>query len=330
MRRIDLPPYPNGWFAVALSEELDHGSLLNRTYFGKDLVILRDTSGCVAVLDAYCAHLGAHLGYGGVVGDGCIRCPFHGWEYSLDGVCIAMPYGGRIPPTAKVRSWPVAEQDEVILVWHDSEGSEPTWSMPTFHDQTWSRPRTMTRTISSHPQEILENTVDGAHFRFVHESHMVRPTSPAKIDGPTFAVDLASDPSAVVDSFQLDDSIELSGATMCHGPGLAAATIGVPGTGAPTLQRLYATPIDGERIDLRGIVTVQVDDDPAASEAWADVIAPPVIENWDKDIPIWQHKIYRDRPVLNGSERMILAFRRWYTQFYDDRSILTEESRTSA
>jgi cholesterol 7-dehydrogenase len=55
-----------------------------------------------------------------------------------------------------------------------------------------------------------------------------------------------------------------------------------------------------------------------------------VIENWDKDIPIWQHKIYRDRPVLNGSERMILAFRRWYTQFYDDRSILTEESRTSA
>ncbi len=320
MTHIDLPPYPTGWFAVALSEELASGEVLPRTYFGQDLVIFRDLDGSIAVLDAYCAHLGAHLGHGGTVGDGCIRCPFHGWRYDRSGVCVEMPYGGRIPPAAKVRSWPVVEQDDVILVWHHPDGADPSWFMPAFADRLWTRPRTMTRRITSHPQEILENTVDCAHFRFVHESHMIRPVTAVEFDGPTFEFPIVSDPSAVIGTFRLEGSVELAGSNLCHGPGLAAATIGVPGVGMPTLQRLYATPIDGEHIVLHGLVNVDMVDDGVAAEKWADVIAPAVIENWDKDIPIWEYKRYRARPVLNSSERLILAFRRWYSQFYTSNS----------
>jgi hypothetical protein len=148
---------------------------------------------------------------------------------------------------------------------------------------------------------------------------MVRPVSELVIDGPTLRVDVVSDPAAVPDPFRLDDVVELAGSTFCHGPGLAAATLGAPGVGLPTLQRLFATPIDGERIELRGVVNVAFDgdDDGDAAERWAELIAPPVIANWDRDIPIWAHKRYRERPVLNASERMIPAFRRWYAQFYD-------------
>src|ERR1700679_4111981 len=96
--RIDLPPYPNGWVAGACSEELAPGDIMARTYFGEELAIFRDQTGTVAVLDAYCPHLGAHLGHGGTVGNGCVRCPFHGWEFSLAGTCVGMPYGGRVPP----------------------------------------------------------------------------------------------------------------------------------------------------------------------------------------------------------------------------------------
>ena len=88
---MNLPAYPIGWFAVALSEDLAPGQVLSRQYFGEDLVIFRDTAGVVTALDAYCAHLGAHLGRGGTVGDGCIRCPFHGWEYDRKGICVSMP-----------------------------------------------------------------------------------------------------------------------------------------------------------------------------------------------------------------------------------------------
>jgi 3-ketosteroid 9alpha-monooxygenase subunit A len=308
--RIDLPPYPNGWFAVALSEELSPGDIVTRTYFGQELVIFRDQASTVAVLDAY----------GGAVGDGCIRCPFHGWEFSLEGRCVGMPYGGRIPPRAHVRAWPVVEQDAVVLVWHDTDGTDPTWQMPSFGARNWSTARSMVRTVSSHPQEILENTVDYAHFRFVHDTHAVEPVSEITIDGPTFEVAIASDPDAVTEAFRLHGSLEVAGSTFCHGPGLAAATIGSPGAGLPALQRLYATPIDGARVDLRGVVTIEAatTSDLAGAEEWAELIAPPVFENWDKDIAIWEHKRYRPRPVLNTSERAIPVFRRWYAQFYND------------
>jgi 3-ketosteroid 9alpha-monooxygenase subunit A len=321
--RIDLPPFPTGWFAVALSDELDPGDILSRTYFGEEVIIFRDHGGMVAVLDAYCPHLGAHLGHGGVVGESSVRCPFHGWEFSLEGKCIGMPYGGRIPPNAKTRSWAVIEQDDVILMWHDINGADPTWSMPSFGDRNWNTPRSMVRMISSHPQEILENSIDYAHFRFVHESHMMRPVSELKINGPTFEVSVVSDPLAASIAFQLEGAVELAGSTFCHGPGLAAAKLGIPEVGLPTLQRLYATPIDGEHIHLRGLVSVEIEDDAAAAEEWADLIAPPVIENWDKDIAIWEYKRYRDRPMLNSGERAILAFRRWYAQFYTDEANLS-------
>jgi 3-ketosteroid 9alpha-monooxygenase subunit A len=299
-----------------MSDDLALGQVLACRYFGQDLAIFRELGGSVAVFDAYCAHLGAHLGHGGTAGDGCIRCPFHGWEYDLDGVCISIPYGNRIPTAAKVRSWPVVEQDDVILVWHHPAGEQPNWSMPIFASRRWTRPRTMMRTIRSHPQEILENTVDCAHFRFVHESHMMRPVTAVDFEGPTFELALVSDPTAVSEPFRLQGSVELAGSSLCHGPGLAAANLGAPGTGLPTLQRLYATPVDGEHIELRGLVNVEISDDAETAEHWADLIAPAVIENWDKDIPIWENKRYRARPVLNSSERLILAFRRWYSQFY--------------
>ena len=35
-----------------------------------------------------------------------------------------------------------------------------------------------------------------------------------------------------------------------------------------------------------------------------------------QDIPIWENKIYRPRPVLTKSEKYILEHRRWSRQFY--------------
>ena len=66
--RIDTtPPIPNGWFAVAFSKELVDGEVKRVRYFGEELVLFRTRSGRAAVLDAYCPHLGAHLGVGAAV-----------------------------------------------------------------------------------------------------------------------------------------------------------------------------------------------------------------------------------------------------------------------
>lgn len=312
-RRIDLPPFPIGWFAIAFSGELTPGEVVPKTFCGQEVVLFRESSGRAAVLDAYCPHLGAHLGFGSTVSEGGLRCPFHGWQWSPEGKCVNMPYGGRISPGAKTRSWPVAEQDEVILVWNGAEA--PTWQMPAFSDRRWTAPRTMVRQIRSHPQEILENSVDFAHFRFVHRTHMMKATAEPYQDGPVFDVRVEADPQAVEASMQLPDDILLDGSAVCHGPGLGFASLSLKGM-STGLQRLYATPIDGEIIELRGVVTLEVSDDSDDQDAYLNLLAEQVIENWAYDINIWANKCYQAKPLLNRSERLIPEFRRWYSQFY--------------
>ena len=60
-RSIDLP-MPFGWFAMCYSDELAVGQVKPLRYFGRDLVAWRGEDGQARVLDAYCAHLGAHMG----------------------------------------------------------------------------------------------------------------------------------------------------------------------------------------------------------------------------------------------------------------------------
>src|SRR5512145_2144386 len=85
--RFPFPAYPNGWFRVAYSHELARAEVRPLFLLGRDLVLFRDEEGVARVLDAHCRHLGAHLGHGGKVEGGGIRCPFHAWRWNGEGVC---------------------------------------------------------------------------------------------------------------------------------------------------------------------------------------------------------------------------------------------------
>ena len=88
----DFPPfYPNGWLPVLESSALKKSQILPIFAFGNDLVAFRSTAGKVTVLDAYCPHLGAHLGYGGRVINDNVNCPFHGWIFNQSGECVHIP-----------------------------------------------------------------------------------------------------------------------------------------------------------------------------------------------------------------------------------------------
>lgn len=88
------PPYPNGWFAVAESKEIKAGSAKSISCLGESFAVFRSSSsGKVFVLDAFCPHMGADLGVGGIVRNDCIECPFHQWKFSgIDGKCVDIPY----------------------------------------------------------------------------------------------------------------------------------------------------------------------------------------------------------------------------------------------
>jgi len=314
-RRIDLPPYPRGWFAIASSDGLAPGDVRPISYFGRDLVLFRTTKGDARVFDAYCPHLGAHLGHGGSVENDELVCPFHGWRFGEDGVCTGMPYGKRIPSNAIAPAWEVREKNGVVMVWHSRNGDAPDWEMPDFEDANWTPPVSRTWTISGHTQEVCENTADFGHFRFIHQTHVMRPLAEPKIDGPWFQIPMESDPEALVPELRMDGPIT-TGHGFCFGPGLTAADITMKGSGLEAMQRLYVTPIDEEHVELRGVVTVGRLDDPAATEEYARGLSEAVFAQWEADVPIWEHKVYREAPALNETESEIAVFRRWYAQFY--------------
>ena len=78
-------PIPFGWYVVEYADELKPGDVKSVRYFAQDQVLFRTTNGEVSMLDAYCPHLGAHLGHGGIVYGECIECPFHAWRWKADG-----------------------------------------------------------------------------------------------------------------------------------------------------------------------------------------------------------------------------------------------------
>jgi 3-ketosteroid 9alpha-monooxygenase subunit A len=172
--------FPRGWFMVAEAAELDSGPIAVR-FFANDFVIFRGASGRIVMLDAYCPHMGTHLcrnttSY--IVRDGTqvqgdsIRCPYHAWRFGPDGVCDDIPYAGRIPAAARVRSYIAVERAGAIFMWHDPEDMAPDFDLPEFaqwDDPAWVRWKfDHMGELPSHPIEILYNLADMAHLGPVH------------------------------------------------------------------------------------------------------------------------------------------------------------------
>ena len=309
MSRITLPPYPNGWFAIAHSDELAPGDVKPVTYLGQDLVLFRGEDGVARVADAYCVHLGAHLGYGGKVEGSCLRCPFHAWLYDGDtGECVEIPYAKRIPPRARLPVHRSLETNGMILIWHHARGVAPDYEpekIPELDDPAYKLHRKKEWVIESHPQEIMENGVDFAHFATLHGWKCKKldwqPDGPyyrLKIDVDTGAEDQAGTADNITDA----DSYN-------SGPGfLFTRFIGaVNGIAVNAL-----TPVGPEKLHIMHAYYAHEDCDPALVAGHYEFY----VNDYELDIPIWSNKIYRDKPLLAEPERDFGRFRKWYRQFY--------------
>ena len=292
-------PIPNGWFVVAESRSLLPGEMRALRVFGKDVVLFRGEDGTPHMVDAYCAHLGAHIGVGGRVEDNCIRCPFHGWRYDgASGRCNEIPYGNmdRIPTKARIHSYPCLERNMMIWAWHHLEGGEPFYDVPEvpeFFDSEWLPYEMVEFDVATCCQEMAENNVDFAHFKYVHGTDAI-PDDDLVVDG-TYKRTVANNGSFVREGFGL---------------GLGVLRI----AGYMTFLS-STTPIDSENVKVRWIFTAPAANGPEAARQAADGFSAGV----SQDLPIWENKRYVERPVLTKSEKALLEQRQWVKQFYSNQ-----------
>jgi phenylpropionate dioxygenase-like ring-hydroxylating dioxygenase large terminal subunit len=309
MPRIPLPPYPNGWFALALSSELQSAAVITRHALGRDFVLYRGEDGQARTVDAHCPHLGAHLGNGGRVRGNAIQCPFHSWCFDgTHGHCVEIPYARKIPPKARIGTWPTLERNGLVFVYHHVEGVAPTWepqTIPELTDPNYVLHGTREWTIRSHPQEIMENGVDFAHFSTLHGWKTAN--CHWEPDGPFYRLRIDVDSTAEEQAATAANATDVD--SFNSGPGFLFTRVrgAMDGIAVNAL-----TPIEPERVRILHTYHAHRRVDPEMVKGFFEAYAA----DWLLDLPIWDHKIYRPRPALTEGEGDFVRFRKWYAQFY--------------
>lgn len=309
-------PYPDGWFAVAFADELAPGRVLRRRFMGEDLVVYRTRSGAVRVVEPYCPHLGAHLGYGGWVDGEEIVCPFHHFAFDPSGTCVRTAYGTR-PPAARLRRREVREVNDAILVWHHGAGEPPSWEVAPHSMDDFPSPFRQVSQLVDHPQDVVENAVDIGHIGPLHGYRDPRVRQPFEAHGPSFTVAAAGHRV-----FPLVGPVEIVFDIVVHGLGHIWVDASIPRLRAAAVFQAMTTPLDPLHVEIRFSVALRVGSDPAAlgsrllSHALTRGLGPAFRRDLGQDFPVWEHKVYVEQPRLAKGDGPIPDYRRWTEQFY--------------
>jgi phenylpropionate dioxygenase-like ring-hydroxylating dioxygenase large terminal subunit len=315
MGRYPFPAVPNGWFCVASSADLAVGEVKPVHYLDQELVVFRGEDGTARVFDAYCPHLGAHLGVGGKVCGTGLQCPFHAWRFEGDGRLVEVP-DLDVPPRVTAGTWQVCELNGRVFVWHHAQGAGPSYDVLPYRDdeREWTPWRTSTYTVRVHVQDLTENIIDRAHFPAVHD--MAPPDDKqfdVRFDGPSMVVDQNVKVTAIAES-----GFEVKTRTTTCGPGIVA--VEVQQDELQMLTYITQTPVDSELTEIGIHFSMKALADPAATEAISTMNSDVTNLQFTQDVPIWENKTYRERPVVTKVDGPITQYRRWFKQFYGESS----------
>lgn len=321
--------HPTGWFMVGWSWDLKPGDVTAMRIFDTEVVMYRTESGQACVADAYCPHLGAHVGHGGKVIGENIQCPWHGWEYGKDGVNCKIAFSDRVRKDAVLRQWHTSEKDGIIHVWYDALGRDPLWEwpgVPAFSDaDNFYLPNehpfgaTAYGILDVTPYIYIENAADAMHFPFVHGA-----SEPVSIDkweetdhhylkvqfGLTFGAGKQSTrmtPDGPARGL-IDNDV--------YGLGLGLVTLEIGNVSV--FQLVSLTPVDSERSYLWS--TIGATRDPSSPDSppkVTELLMNVQVEQLVNDFTIWKYLRYNNRPKFVGREEALYPrLRRWRDRFY--------------
>jgi vanillate O-demethylase monooxygenase subunit len=159
----------NSWYCAGWSGEFD-AKPVGKTILGEYLVFYRDAEGHAVAMTGRCPHRFAPLDRGIVTPQG-LMCPYHGLVFNDSGACVANPFGGgQIPDRAKLRRYPVAENDGVVWVWMGAaklaDASGPP-QVAWLSDPSFVITRAYLK-VDVNYQLVVDNLLDLTHVPLVH------------------------------------------------------------------------------------------------------------------------------------------------------------------
>ena len=335
-----LPPFPEGWYFVAIRKAILREKLIEKTWMGAEIVVWCDDAGRVCVADAVCPHLGSHLGpeVGGQVCNGRLVCPFHGFEYDTTGQCVATP-NAPAPRAAKLKVYETREILGMVFAWWGIGGRPSQWDLPDepTTGPDWCKLRSHTLRFRGHPQETTENAVDLGHLRYVHGYDNVQPVGSVTVEGAYLKSSFAF--KSVRRILGIKYLVyEPSATTHVYGLGYSFVEISEKTLDMNARLWVLTTPIDGTHVDLTLVSQMREIRKPRQFIAGLGLRFLPmklrhrlmnrILSSQQKrdvlqDVVIWERKRYRTPPRLCRADGPIGTYRRYCRQFYPDSTIVT-------
>lgn len=85
----------NGWIVVGSPDRIAEGRAIVVPIAGRESVAVFRNNGRLSAIANACAHQNGPLGEGRIV-DGCVTCPWHGFQYRLEDGCAPPPFTEKI------------------------------------------------------------------------------------------------------------------------------------------------------------------------------------------------------------------------------------------
>ena len=243
---------------------------------------------------------------------------------------LDIPYAKKIPKGARIKSWPVCEENHLLFIWNDPEGMLPKDDeiVPredaAFADD-WSDWVIEENIIHINCRELIDNMSDKAHFASVHG--LKAPTLFKNIFEGHKLTQLMNAENDVGSEF--GEGGELRSSATYYGPAYMIAAIDneAAGFSHSSIQLVSHVPIDRDSFLLRHGVKVQ--NIPHLSEEENKAVIEEYTEmtqlSFKQDVAIWHNKFRVDNPLLCDGDGPLHKLREWYNQFYIDRNQVSKK-----
>jgi nitrite reductase/ring-hydroxylating ferredoxin subunit len=188
---LNIDKLSNYWYPIIKSDDLKRkpkGVMLLSAR-----VVLYRKEGEVIALKDECAHRSAALSKGRILTNGCIECPYHGWQFSTNGQCVKIPSNikDNIPNRAKVDAFKAI--DALGWIWLSLTPKHTLQNDPMFRQLSqMKRDSAVDFDLGVSPILLVENVLDPAHVPFAHDGSLSKRSRVQDIDFDVFDNEIAS------------------------------------------------------------------------------------------------------------------------------------------
>jgi 5,5'-dehydrodivanillate O-demethylase oxygenase subunit len=159
------------WHPICVADAIPSDSQkLKIRLLGENLIVFRKPNGDFGLVAENCLHRSASLYYGFIEDEG-IRCPYHGWLFNEEGICIERPFEPETIPKISNRlpSYSIENLNGILFGYLGPSNTKPLlprWDILVRNDGI--RTVEIQEDLNCNWLQIQENAADVTHTYFLH------------------------------------------------------------------------------------------------------------------------------------------------------------------